>query len=330
MGSVSLIRNLSSKEGDHARGGYFIRTGYRPDPTVIHPTIGAICCHQLPTGKTEIPRHISILPDQGVGSFAGRGGMLGNQYDAFKSGDPKEKVPDVAARVSADRARERLADEQVIEAAFARGRRRQANATLHRELMERAVTMMSSEQLSAFEVARESAALRAAYGDTPFGRGCLAARRLIEVGVRCVEVTLGGWDSHVNNHETQRDRVKTLDPALSALLTDLRERDLLDKTIVVCGGEFGRSPTLNRLAGRDHWPQGFPMLLAGGRLRRGFVLGETDPEGKALTPEQSTTIPDLHATLLTALGIDPTHEEMAPVGRPIKFSDGKPLAELMA
>jgi uncharacterized protein (DUF1501 family) len=196
--------------------------------------------------------------------------------------------------------------------------------------MDRALTMMSSEQLKAFDVAQESAVLRAAYGETPFGRGCLAARRLIEVGVRCVEVTLGGWDSHVNNHEIHRERVKTLDPALSALLNDLRERNLLDKTIVVCGGEFGRSPSVNRLGGRDHWPQGFSMLLAGGRLPRGLVVGETDPEGKALNPEQSITIPDLHATLLTALGIDPTHEEIAPIGRPIKFSDGKPIAQLLS
>ncbi len=171
--------------------------------------------------------------------------------------------------------------------------------------------------------------MRAAYGETPFGRGCLAARRLIEVGVRCVEVTLAGWDSHVNNHEIHRDRVKSLDPALSTLLTDLRERNLLDKTIVVCGGEFGRSPSVNRLGGRDHWPHGFSMLLAGGRLPRGLVVGETDPEGKGLTAEQSTTIPDLHATLLTALGIDPAHEEMAPIGRPIKFSDGKAIAQLL-
>ena len=218
----------------------------------------------------------------------------------------------------------------MIEAAFARGRRLQAESTLHRDLMNRALTMMTSEQLSAFDVMQESAALRAAYGDTPFGRGCLAARRLIEVGVRCVEVTLSGWDSHVNNHEIHRDQVKTLDPALSALLVDLRERKLLDKTIVVCGGEFGRSPTVNRLGGRDHWPQGFSMLLAGGRLPRGFVLGETDPEGKALDADHSTSIPDLHATLLTALGIDPAHEEMAPIGRPIKFSEGKPIAKLLS
>jgi hypothetical protein len=325
LDSVTLIRNLYSKEGDHQRGNYYVKTGNRLDPTVVHPSIGAICCHQLPVGTTEIPRHISILPDQ----FAGTGGLLGNQYDAFKTDDPLNKVPDVTSRVSPDRSRERLADEQVIEAAFASGRRLQAKSTLHRDLMDRAITMMTSEQLSAFDVTKESAELRAAYGDTPFGRGCLAARRLIEVGVRCVEVTLSGWDSHVNNHEIHHERVKTLDPALSTLLADLRQRKLLDKTIVVCGGEFGRAPTLNKLEGRDHWPQGFSMLLAGGRLRRGFVLGETDPEGKALKPEQATSIPDLHATLLTALGINPAHEELAPIGRPIKFSEGKAIQQLL-
>ena len=148
MGSVTLVRNLLSKEGDHQRGSYYVKTGYRPDPTVIHPSIGAICCHQLPSDKTEIPRHISILPDLSV-QFAATGGLLGNQYDAFKTGDPLAKVPDIASRVSPARARERLADEQVIEAAFARGRHRQADSTLHHDLMNRAVTMMTSEQFSA-------------------------------------------------------------------------------------------------------------------------------------------------------------------------------------
>jgi uncharacterized protein (DUF1501 family) len=152
---------------------------------------------------------------------------------------------------------------------------------------------------------------------------------LIEVGVRCVEVTLSGWDAHVNNHETHARQLETLDPALSALLADLEEHELLDETLVICGGEFGRTPKINGAAGRDHWPSGFSLLLAGGPLRRGYVHGETDPDGGKLTYEEGTKLADVHATLLTALGIDPQHEEIASIGRPIKLAEGAPLEVLL-
>jgi len=324
MRHVSLVRSLVSKEGDHERGTYVVKTGYRPEPTVVHPSIGAICCHQLPVGGTEIPRHVSILPNQ----WPARGGFLGNQYDAFKTFDPAQKVPDIAAHVSDERQQARRADIDVVERAFARGRQRQADGTLHRVLSSRARAMMTSEQLKAFETEHEPAAVRAEYGDTPFGRGCLAARRLIEQGVRCVEVTLAGWDSHANNHESHRKLADTLDPALAALLRDLNERALLSKTLVLCGGEFGRTPKINPLGGRDHWPQGFTMALAGGGIRGGAVIGETDPGG-GRELKDPRPVADLHATILTALGIDPQHEETAPIGRPIKFSEGTPIAELL-
>jgi hypothetical protein len=325
MEHVALVRSLVSKEGDHERGTYMVKTGYRPNPTVVHPSIGAICCHQLPVAGTEIPRHVSILDTQ----WPGVGGLLGKQYDAFKCYDPAEKVPDITARVSDDRLDRRLADLDVVERAFARGRAKAASNTLHRENIAQARGMMTSRQLTAFDVAREPKALRESYGDSPFGRGCLAARRLIEVGVRCVEVNLGGWDSHVNNHEIHAKLAPTLDTALSALLSDLLARDLLQKTVVICGGEFGRTPEMNRLGGRDHWPHGFTMLLAGGGLRGGIALGETDPEGGREIKDRYE-VPDLHATVLTALGLDPAHEELAPIGRPIKLSEGKPIAALLS
>ncbi len=189
--------------------------------------------------------------------------------------------------------------------------------------------MMTSEQLRAFDVTREPAALLAEYGDTPFGRGCLAARRLIEVGVRCVEVTLGGWDSHVNNHEIHRARAQVLDPAFAALLKDLAGRGMLDRTVVLCCGEFGRTPRVNPLGGRDHWPGGFSLALAGGGIRGGLAIGSTDREGQK-DPFRPTTIEDVHATIFTALGLQPGKENTAPAtGRPIKLSAGRPIRELL-
>jgi hypothetical protein len=333
MGHISLVRSLVSKEGDHERGTYFMKTGYRPDPTVVHPAIGAICCHELPTElpsgvKAEVPRHVSILPSQ----WPSLGGFLGDIYDAFKTGDPAQKVPDVSPQVSTERDKRRFDDLDVVERAFARGRKARTEATLHRTTMQNARTMMTSEQLKAFDVMEEPKKLRESYGDTPFGRGCLAARRLIAVGVRCVEVTLDGWDSHANNHEIQRKRVDVLDPAFAALIDDLRERRLLEKTVILCAGEFGRTPHINPLGGRDHWVNGFSVALAGGGIHGGRVVGATDPEGRK-DPVDPINASDIHATVLAAVGLDPKKINIAPVGsigRPIALSQGKPLQALLS
>ena len=324
MDKISVVRSLVSKEGDHERGTYLMKTGYRPDPTVEHPSIGAICCHELPSAGTEIPRHVSILP----GQWPSRGGFLGGEFDAFQVGDPSGPLHDVASRVTAVRDVRRLADLDVVENAFARGRRDRVAATLHRATLDRARTLMTSEQLRAFDLTREPASVRLEYGETPFGRACLAARRLTEVGVRCVEVTLGGWDSHVNNHEIHRNRVKELDPAFAALIRDLSRRGQLDRTVVLCGGEFGRSPSINPFGGRDHWPIGYSLAIAGGGLKGGLAIGETDPEGKK-APERPATIADVHATVLSTLGLNPGRENVSPVGRPIKLSEGKAIGELL-
>lgn len=325
MGSIALVRSVTSKEGDHERGTYMLKTGYRPDPSVVHPSIGAICCHQLPVGPVDIPRHVSIL----AGQWPGRGGFLGGEYDAFQVDDPGGKLPDVSPFVPADRDARRALDLEVVDRAFARGRARRVEATLHRRAVDSARAMMTSEQLRAFDVSQESAETRAEYGDTPFGRGCLAARRLIEEGVRCVEVTLDGWDSHVNNHEIHRRLAGVLDPAFAALVRDLRRRDLLGRTVVVCCGEFGRTPRINPFAGRDHWTNGFSLALAGCGLNQGVALGETDPEGTR-DPARPVPVQDVHATILSAIGLDPASENFAPVtGRPVKLSEGRRIPELI-
>jgi hypothetical protein len=324
MDKIAIVRSLTSKEGDHERGTYLLKTGYRPDPTVVHPSIGAISCHELLHGGTEIPRHVSILP----GRWPARGGMLGDKYDAFLVGDPSEKVPDVTSPVSSARLAERIEALDVVERAFARGRSAQVDATRHRATVEQARGMMASEQLAAFDIQQEPQAVRDAYGDSPFGRACLAARRLTEVGVRCIEVTLDGWDSHANNHEVHRELVATLDPAIAALLTDLEKRDQLEQTLVLCGGEFGRTPRINPLGGRDHWPHGFSYVLAGGGVRGGQVIGQTDPEG-GREVDQPHDVADIHATVLAALGIDPLKENISPAGRPIKLSEGQIIRPLL-
>jgi hypothetical protein len=336
MDLIALVRSVVSKEGDHERATYNMKTGYRPDPTLVHPSLGAIVAHQT-RDNVEIPRHISIFP----GPWPARGGFLGDQYDAFQTYDPSGPVPDVTPRVPQARMARRLVDLDVVESQFARGRlkRLDEDKTLHRASIDAARRMMSSEQLQAFDVSRTPESLRKSFGDTPFGRGCLAAVQLIEVGVRCVEVTLDGWDTHVNNHELVAARNQILDPAFAALLTELKNRKLLESTIVLWGGEFGRTPLIRGLdgSGRDHWPHGFTVALAGGGIRGGVVIGENSPDPRLdakdlveANVKDPHNVEDIHATVLHALGIDFTLEYETPIGRPMAFSKGKVIDDLLA
>ena len=321
MSDVSLIRSMVSKEGDHERAFYNIKTGYRPDQTLVHPSIGAIMCHEMPDQpKIDIPAHVSILPNQ----WPARGGYLGAKYDAFQVYDPKGSIPDVQARVDDKRMERRMESLQVVEQTFARGRitNLDQERTLHQISIERSRRMMTSEQLKAFDVSQVPKAERDVYGDTPFGRGCLAAVRLIQAGVRCVEVTLNGWDTHANNLEGQASQVNILDAAYASLINDLKRLDLLEHTMVVCGGEFGRTPKINNVGGRDHWPTGFSMLVAGGGFAKGRVVGSTDPEGIKKEPADPVYVEDLHATIMHLLKIDYTKELQTPIGRPMALSKG--------
>ncbi len=332
MHQVALVRSVVSREGDHERATYYVKTGYRPDPTLVHPSLGAVVCHQL-ADDVEIPRHVAIFP----GPWPPRGGYLGPQFDAFHVHDVTRPIPDVRPFVSRDRfqARKNMLLE-VVEREFARGRTSQLELrTQHRTSLERAMRMMDSEQLKAFDVNQEPESVRRRYGNSSFGLGCLAALRLIQVGVRCVEVTLDGWDSHANNAEIQRRKSQELDPAFAALLEDLVERDVWQETIVLCAGEFGRTPRINRLEGRDHWPHGFTVALAGGPIRGGQVVGASSPDVPQGAEKdwkhvvEPHSIADVHATILQALGIDFRHELLTPVGRPLRLCDGEPIRELL-
>lgn len=339
MDSISIVRSVTSREGDHERAVYNLKSGYRMDPTVVHPAIGSVICHELNTESdrsVDIPRHVSILP----GNSPGRGGYLGDQYDAFKIFDPQQPIPDVVARVESNRQSKRLEHLNYLDHEFTQNRLKnridRAPDSLRNQNTDAALKMMSSEQLSAFDISKVSLEDRLAFGDTPFGRSCLVAIQLISVGVRCVEITLGGWDTHVNNHELQAGRIQILDPAFANLVRELKKRELLDSTLVVCGGEFGRTPSLNPLGGRDHWPAGFSIALAGGEIQGGRTIGQTQenptPDSKSALEQliDPQPVENVHATILSALGIDYQRELETPIGRPMKLSEGQPIEGLFA
>ncbi len=333
MEHIALIRSVISDQKDHERATYNAKTGFRPDPTMIHPALGAVICRHL-DDRLDIPRHISIMP----GSWPARGGYLGDHYDAFQIGDPRQPLPDLISNVSEQRNQQRLSDLfDIVEPEFGRGRiaKLDEQKTLHRISIHRAMKMMSSSQLEAFNVMKTSQNLRNRYGHTPFGRSCLAACQLIKAGVRCVEVTLNGWDTHINNHELQQKQMAILDPAMATLIEHLQEDKLLEHTLVLWGGEFGRDPRINLAEGRDHWPHGFTVAMAGGGINGGQVIGSTSPspDFESSRPTKNVTKPrniaDIHATVLQALGIDFQQEMYQPPVRPVPLSEGQVIKELI-
>ena len=324
---VSIIRSLVSKEGDHERGAYMLHTGYQPIQSagLVHPSLGSIAAFELPDNMVEIPQFVAL----GTTPFPPRGGFLGDKFDAYRVFNPGQNGQNLRPNVDADRQQRRLQNLDVVSQSFRRGRAARVDQTLHQHTVNAALRMMTSEQLKAFKVDDEPAAIRDAYGRQSFGTGCLVARRLLEVGVRSIEVSLDGFDSHANNMQAHTNRAKELDPALATLFKELADRDLLQSTVVLVTGEFGRTPKINPLGGRDHWPTGFSCLLGGGGLRNQVVIGATDPTGASTKPESPVEIKDLHATILSALGIDYTREIITPIARPIKYSEGTPLGQLL-
>jgi Protein of unknown function (DUF1501) len=324
---LSLIRSLVSKEGDHDRATYAVRTGYRPDQTLRHPFVGAIVAKELPNPDLEIPAVIALGYHHE--HDRPRGGYLGADYDAFEVREPGWHDGNAATLMARDRQQRRLANLDVVSRAFRKNRQPVVDRTMHQQTVDAAVRMMTSDQQQAFVIDDEPQAIRTAYGDSNFGRGCLVARRLIEQGVRAIEVTHENYDSHSNNFETHRKNAEVLDVGFAALIYDLHERELLDSTVVLCIGEFGRTPKINASDGRDHWPSGFSCVVGGGGLQGGQVIGATDPTGERKEPAEPVQIADLYATILQALGIDSTHQVATPIGRPIRYSSGTPISQLL-
>lgn len=330
MHNVTLIRSMTSLEGDHARGSAFVKTGYRLEPTLVYPALGAIAAHELPDPQVEIPQHVSL----GADNHFPRGGYLGNEWDAFRVFNPGRSMTNMNAGISESRMHNRKSGLDFLGEQFTKNRPSADKDTLHSETIRRALKMMSSEQLKAFEIDEEPTLVQAAYGDSRFGRGCLVARRLVEVGVRSIEVSLNGFDTHVNNHNGQKTQADILDPAFATLLTELQERDLLDSTVVLLISEFGRTPRINNAGGRDHHPHWFSSVVAGGGFQQGMVIGATpnahvDDSKAKPKPDDPITVPDLYSTIMHTMGISYDDEFITPIGRPIRYSDGQPLARLL-
>jgi hypothetical protein len=323
---AAIVRSMTSKEGSHPRASYLLHSGYLPTASVKFPSFGSIVAQQIPHADLDLPAFVRI---GGGARDGGGGGLLGVEYDPFVM-PVAGKVPTNAAPATAvPRYQRRLDLLGRLEADYAADGAK-ADVSEHQKLYQKASRMILSSQMKAFDLDHEPAAIREGYGSGQFGMGCLLARRLVETGITCVEISLNGWDTHLDNFTKVKEMAEQVDQPFAYLLSDLKRRGLLDTTLVVWMGEFGRTPKINPRAGRDHYPKAFNVVLAGGGIRGGRVIGKTDAGGAEVT-DRPVSVPDLFQTFCRSLKIDPQAENIAPNGRPIKIVDGgKPVHELFA
>ena len=326
MRDISLIRSLTSSEGSHERATYLMHTGYVPAGGVQHSTLGSVAWKAKGKINPELPAYVS------VGGKTWPAGFLGSSYAPFQVRDPDDATRNSKPhrRVDAKHFQSRLKLLRGFDEKFATDRRGEAVIKAYADHYEAAYAMMKSRSVAAFDLKKEPAAIRQRYGDTFFGQGCLLARRLVQVGVRFIEVTLGGWDMHQGLFDSIGDRCNTVDRAFSALLWDLDRVDKLDRTLIVLCSEFGRTPKINKDTGRDHWPRVWSAALAGGGIVGGRVVGKSTAGGEEVA-EDPIRVNKLHATICKCLGIDWTVANYTPEGRLIRIVEGKsasPIAGL--
>lgn len=345
------IRSMQSKEGDHERATFYLRTGYRPQGPVHYPSLGSLISRELGDEVSNLPNFVSIAPFRIFSPGAYGPGFLGPQYAPVvigeyrfgsQNGNDYEKGLKVAnmerpSHVESIQVDARLKMLEEMDTEFAQARPGLI-AQSHQTAYQQAVRMMRSDAVTAFELEEEPAKLRDEYGRTQFGQSCLLARRLVERGVPFVEVSLNstngqqflGWDTHFNNFEQVKALSGVLDPAWGTLLRDLKDRGLLETTTIIWMGEFGRTPNINGAKGRDHFPAAWSTVLCGGGIKGGQVVGKTNDSGMSVA-ERPVNVPDLLATIVKALGIDPKKQNMSNVGRPIRIADpeAKPIEEIL-
>jgi uncharacterized protein (DUF1501 family) len=351
MDRLALVRSMTSKEGDHEGAIYYVHAGYTQRGPIQYPTLGSLVAKDAGAEVADLPPFVSIAPFRRLGIAAHSPGFLGPRYAPLIVGDAASnygasgegdaianalRVPNLSphAGVAGKQLEGRLRLVQQMQEEFV-AERPSVAAGSHQTAYQRAARLMRGSAASAFDLDKEPAKLRDAYGRNSFGQGCLLARRLVERGVAFVEVSLGGaggfeWDTHSNNFEKVRELSQVLDPAWATLMDDLKARGLLESTLIVWMGEFGRTPTINGDKGRDHFPNAWSAVLGGGGIRGGQVIGKTSAGGERIE-QRPVSVPDLLATVCLALGIDPRKSNQSNVGRPISIVDksGKPLEDLV-
>lgn len=325
MDKIAIVNSLTTTQGAHEEGRYIMHTSYERRGTIQHPEMGAWVTKLGGKISKTLPSFVKV----GGGGRSLGGGFFEPSYAALPVGDPKSGLQYSTRHRTVDEKtfNDRMAMLKQINGEF-QNNFKQSSVKSYNAMYEDAVKLMTSEDLKAFDISKEPAENAARYGDSNFGQGCLLARRLVEKGVRFVEVNLGGWDNHSNIYDKFAERTGTLDTALAALLQDLAANGLLDSTLVVLATEFGRTPKINQNKGRDHYPKAFSGILAGGGIKGGQVYGKTDAGGMNVV-ENKVKVEDFNATIATALGLPINQILHSPTGRPFQVAHkGKPVLDL--
>ncbi len=308
-----VIRGVSSPEGAHARAKYYGHTGFREGQGgVVYPSLGAIVSQEAGKSDSPMPNFVA------VGGRSYGSGFLGPKHQPLLITDPNRGVEDLKSSVTAAQLGNRVGLLEQMDKAFHREYGADS-ITDHKTTYERAVKLMQSKEAKAFDIAGDET--KSKYGSGRFAEGVCMARRLVEVGVPFVEVTLGGWDTHQDNFTRVKNLSGQVDSAVSALVNDLKDKGLLDSTLIVWMGEFGRTPNINNRGanpGRDHYPRAWSIAMFGGGLKGGQVFGKTDKEG-ASPAEKPVAVQDFLATVCELMGIDHTKKNETPTGRPIQI-----------
>ncbi len=327
MDKVCVINSMNSTQGAHEQGSYIMHTSYNSRGTIKHPALGSWVLRLGGRIHPELPGFIAV---DSAPEFTG-GGFLGAKFSAALIGSPDQGLQDShrADEVSQQDFERRLTLADKLNRQF-HDRYANADVKAYEELYREAITLMNSKDLKAFDLQQEPEATRELYGKGRFAQGCLLARRLVENGVRFIEVQLGGWDTHYDNFTGVAGRCLEFDQAYAALITDLEKSGKLKDTLVVVATEFGRTPTLNaeHKDGRDHHPEAFSCLLAGGGIKGGMKYGSTDPAGNKVK-DGLVSVQDFNATIAHALSLPYDTVVMSPSKRPFKIADkGVPVAAL--
>jgi len=329
-----IVRSMTHGEAAHERGTHNMFTGYRPSPALLYPSIGSVVGHQL-GGRRGLPPYVCVPTQPNL--YAGSG-YLSTEHAPFAVGDEPEKpqfqVKDLATPAGIDAARldRRRGLRALVDEHFAALEKTGEDelAAMDAFYAKAYALIGSPEARAAFDLAAEPAALRDRYGRHAAGQRMILARRLIEAGVRFVSLSFGGWDMHDKITDGMRAQLPPFDQAFSALIADLEQRGLLDRTLVLVTTEFGRTPKLNATGGRDHWPKVYSIAMAGGGLARGKVYGASDATATDVETDP-LEVGDWAATIYHLLGIDHTVRLLAPGDRPIDIvRDGSPRTQLLA
>jgi hypothetical protein len=319
---LSVIRSLTTKTGAHSQARYVMHTGYRQRSGMTHPQLGSWA--QMFLGKSH-----PVLPSSVLVASGNPGpGFLPPDYSPLPIGNASRGIKDLLPEIDKQQLDRRVKLAQKFSAAFSHYFPHD-DVKAYNDFYDQTVKFISGDMAEPFDIQREPANLKSQYGNHPFGQGTLLARRLVERGVRYVEVTSSqNWDSMHSGTNSLNRLSNELDGTVSALMTDLRDRGMLDSTMIVVTTEFGRTPKVKGNGGRDHHPNGFSAMMAGGGIQGGIAVGETDDYGRDPFPEFEPK--DIHATIATALGITGTKIRRLP-GRPT-FLGGKPkpIKEILA